>query len=153
MCHQMQHQGANQKKEVGRQTSSRGVLPHPCSCLRAPSVVLRDDSLGPYGPWPPRVLCLWYSPSKPNGVFCHALLQGIYLPNPGIKPRSPVLQAPSMAGGFFTGRPAKPLGIHPSPTCTHTPMNGTQKWEEQSASWQSHWDKRSQVKKELQKQP
>ena len=46
----MQHQGANQKKEVGRQTSSRGVLSHPCSCLRAPSVVLRADSLGPYGP-------------------------------------------------------------------------------------------------------
>ena len=39
MCHQIQHQGANQKKEVGRQTSSRGLLPQPHSCLRAPSVV------------------------------------------------------------------------------------------------------------------
>ena len=32
------------------------------------------------------------SPGKNTGVGCHAILQG-NLPNPGIKPRSPTLQA------------------------------------------------------------
>ena len=36
------------------------------------------------------------SPGKNTGVVCHALLQGIYLPNSGIKPRSPALQADSL---------------------------------------------------------
>ena len=35
------------------------------------------------------------SPGKNTGVGCHALLQG-NLPNPGIKPRSPALQADSL---------------------------------------------------------
>ena len=36
------------------------------------------------------------SPGKNSGVGCHALLQG-NLPNPGIKPRPPTLQADSLA--------------------------------------------------------
>ena len=35
------------------------------------------------------------SPGKTTEVGCHALLQG-NLPNPGIKPRSPALQADSL---------------------------------------------------------
>ena len=35
------------------------------------------------------------SPGKITGVGCHALLQG-NLPNPGIEPRSPALQADSL---------------------------------------------------------
>ena len=44
---------------------------------------------------------LWNFPGKSTGVGCHFLLQGIF-PNPGIKPRSPVLQADSL--------PAEPQG-------------------------------------------
>ena len=38
---------------------------------------------------------LWDSPGKNTGVGCHSLLQG-NLPDPGIKPRFPVLQADSL---------------------------------------------------------
>ena len=41
------------------------------------------------------------SPGKNTGVGCHALLQGD-LPNPGIEPKSPTLQADSL--------PAEPQG-------------------------------------------
>ena len=37
----------------------------------------------------------WDSPGKNTGVGCHFLLQGIF-PDPGIKPRSPALQADSL---------------------------------------------------------
>ena len=37
------------------------------------------------------------SPGKNTGVGCHALLQGIFPINPGIEPRSPTLQADSLA--------------------------------------------------------
>ena len=40
------------------------------------------------------------SPGKNTGVGCHALLQGIYLPDPGIKAAS--LSSPALAGGFYT---------------------------------------------------
>ena len=53
-----------------------------------------SDSLRPYGSWPARLLCPWYSPGKNTGVGCHFLIQGD-LPDPGIKPRSPALQADS----------------------------------------------------------
>ena len=36
------------------------------------------------------------SPGKNTRVGCHSLLQGIF-PDPGIKPRSPALQADSLA--------------------------------------------------------
>ena len=36
------------------------------------------------------------SPGKITGMGCHALLLGWDLPNPGIKPRSPALQAGSL---------------------------------------------------------
>ena len=53
---------------------------------------------------PPRLLCPWNSPGKNNGVGCHALLQG-NLPDPGIEPRSPTLQADSL----LSEPPGKPL--------------------------------------------
>ena len=43
-----------------------------------------------------RLLCPWNSPGKNTGVGCHSLL-----PDPGIKPWSPALQADSL--------PAEPL--------------------------------------------
>ena len=44
---------------------------------------------------PARLLCPWNSPGKNTGVGCHSLLQG-NLPNPGIKPSCPGLQADSL---------------------------------------------------------
>ena len=44
---------------------------------------------------PFRLLCPWDSPGKNTGVGCHFLLQGD-LPNPGIEPGSPALQADSL---------------------------------------------------------
>ena len=54
-----------------------------------------SSSLLPYGLHPARLLCPWDSPGKNTGVSCHALFQG-NLPNPGIEPRSPSLQADSL---------------------------------------------------------
>ena len=54
-----------------------------------------SDSLRPYGLWPARLFCPWDFLSKDTGVGCHLLLQGD-LPNPGIKPTFPALQADSL---------------------------------------------------------
>ena len=53
-----------------------------------------SNSLWPHGLQLASLLYPWYSPGKNTGVGCHALLQGS-LPNPGIEPRSPILQADS----------------------------------------------------------
>ena len=49
----------------------------------------------PHGLEPIRLLCPWGSPDKNTRVGCRSLLQGD-LPDPGIKPRSPALQADSL---------------------------------------------------------
>ena len=51
--------------------------------------------------WPHRLYSPWNSPGQNTGECSHSLLQG-NLPNPGIKPRSPTLQADSL--------PAEPQG-------------------------------------------
>ena len=48
-----------------------------------------------------RLLCPCDSPGKNTGAGCHFLLQG-NLPDPGIKPMSPMSSV--LAGGFFTTR-------------------------------------------------
>ena len=53
-------------------------------------IIVQQDELQPT-----RLLCLWDSLGKNTGVGCHFLLQG-NLPNPGVKPRSPTLQADSL---------------------------------------------------------
>ena len=45
------------------------------------------------------------SPGKNTGVGCHVLLQGVFLPNPGIKPRSSTLQVVSLP----SEPPGKPM--------------------------------------------
>ena len=45
------------------------------------------------------------SPGKNTGVGCHVLLQGAFLPNPGIKPRSSTLWADSLPPKL----PGKPM--------------------------------------------
>ena len=52
-------------------------------------------TLRPHGLQPTRLLCPWGSPGKNIGVGCHSLLQG-GLPNSGIKPGYPTLQADSL---------------------------------------------------------
>ena len=59
----------------------------------SPSVV--SDSLQSHKLQPSWLLCPWSSPGKNTSVGCHSLLQGIF-PDPGIKPRSPALQADSL---------------------------------------------------------
>ena len=49
----------------------------------------------PHGLQPARLLCPWDSPGKNTGVSGHALLQG-NLPDPGMEPRSPALQADTL---------------------------------------------------------
>ena len=49
------------------------------------------SNVQPHGLQPARLLCPWTSPGKNTGVGCHSLLQD--LPDPGIEPRSPALQA------------------------------------------------------------
>ena len=49
------------------------------------------------------------SPGNNTEVGCHALLQG-FLPNPGIKPRSPSLQADSLLSEP-PGKPMRGLGV------------------------------------------
>ena len=59
-------------------------------------VAVMSNSLQPHGLYSP-----WHSPGQNTGVGSLSLIQGI-LPNPGIKPMSPVLQADSL--------PAEPQG-------------------------------------------
>ena len=88
---------------------SPGDLPHPGehkyrilkmhlklkeSKCESHSVV--SDSLRPHGLYSP-----WNSPGQNTGVGTHSLSPGD-IPNPGIEPRSPILQADSL--------PAKPQG-------------------------------------------
>ena len=49
-----------------------------------------SDSLRPHG-----LYSTWSFPGQNTGVGSRSLLQG-YLPNPGIEPRSPALQADSL---------------------------------------------------------
>ena len=71
---------------------------HVCGVLVAQSVCVCCSfvfhSLKLHGLWPARFLCPWDSPVKNTGLGCHDLLQG-NLPDPGIEPRSPALQADS----------------------------------------------------------
>ena len=67
---------------------------HTVGCLAVLSQSVVSNSLQAHGLQPDRFLCPGDSPGKNTGVGGHALLQG-YLPNPGIEPRSPALQADS----------------------------------------------------------
>ena len=71
-----------------------------CVCI---SCLVMYNCLCVHTLWPYKLLCPWNSPGKNTGVGCHSLLQGD-LPNPGIKPRSPALQADSL--------PSEPIGKH-----------------------------------------
>ena len=67
-----------------------------------------SNSLQPRGLRPARFLCPWNSPGKNTGVGCHSFLQG-NLPDPGIKPESPILQADSLLSEP-PGKPRTMLG-------------------------------------------
>ena len=59
----------------------------------SPSVV--SDSLRPHGLQPTRLLCPWGFPGKNTGVDCHFPSSGD-LPDQGIEPECPALQADSL---------------------------------------------------------
>ena len=61
--------------------------------IRCCSVAQPCPTLQPCGLWPTRLLCPWGFPGKSTGVGRHSFLQGIF--PPGIKSRSPALQADS----------------------------------------------------------
>ena len=75
-----------------------------------------SNSLWPQGLQPTRLLCPWDSPGKNTGVGCHLPpTPPGNLPNPGIKPASPALQADS-----------RPLSYSRSPTVgIFTPLANT----------------------------
>ena len=58
------------------------------------TLLVVSDSLGPHGLKLTRLLCPWNFPGKNTGVGCHSLLRDLL--NPGVKPRSPTLQADSL---------------------------------------------------------
>ena len=58
------------------------------------SLSVASDSLQPHGLWPARLLCPWNFPDKNTEVSLQFPSKG-NLPNPGIEPRSPALQADS----------------------------------------------------------
>ena len=80
----MQDRKGQSKNQLSRNIRERESVSH--------SAV--PDSLQAHGLQPARLLCPRDSPGTDTGVGCHALLQG--LPNPGIQPRSPALQADSL---------------------------------------------------------
>ena len=55
-----------------------------------------SDSLRPHGPQPVRLLCPWNSPGKNVRVGCLPFPSPGTLPDPGIEPMSPALQADSL---------------------------------------------------------
>ena len=74
-------------------TDSQNTLYPNSSSTVSCSVVF--NSLQPHGLQPTRLFCPWVSPGKNIGVACHSLTPGD-LPDPGIKPGSPALQADSL---------------------------------------------------------
>ena len=73
--------------------TSTGILAVRCVCVLSRSVVL--DSLWPHGLQPARLLCPW---GFSRQEYCSELPfpSPGDLPNPGIQPRSPALQADSL---------------------------------------------------------
>ena len=69
------------------------------------------------------MVCPWDSPGKNTGVGCHSLLQG-NLPDPGIEPRSPALQADSLPSEL----PGKPLVVTQFKAC-HASVSMTDSYQ------------------------
>ena len=76
-------------------------MPSSLVWYKCVSRLIVSNSLWSQGLWPMRFLCPWNFPGKNTGVGCYFLLQRI-LPDPGIEPGSPALQADSL--------PSEPLG-------------------------------------------
>ena len=74
-----------------------------------------SNSLWPHGQYSP-----WNSPGQNTGVCSLSLLQGIF-PNPGIKPRFPILQVDSLpAEPRVTGKQRKSVYTERYHGCEHT---------------------------------
>ena len=86
---------------------------HACSVA---SVV--SNALGPYGLWPPRLLCPWDSSGRNTGVGCHALLQGIF-PIQGSNPRHFLCLLHWQVGSLPLAPPGKPMFFPDPPHAKH----------------------------------
>ena len=77
------------------------------------------------------------SPGKNTGVGCHVLLQGVFLPNPGIKPRSSKLQVVSLP----SEPPGKPMNTGLSSLSLLQGMFQTQEsnWDLLHCRWILYW--------------
>ena len=72
------------------------------------------NSLWLHGLQPARLLCLWNSPGKNNGVGSHSLLQGIFLTqglNPGLLHCSKFFTVWTIRGRPVSGRPMSNMQI------------------------------------------
>ena len=96
--------------EVGERSLKQGSL-------LSYSVV--SDSLQPRGLQSARLLCPWDSPGKNTGVGCQCPPPGD-LPNPGIKPRSPTVQADSFTS-WATREAQEYWSVLPFPSPGHLP--------------------------------
>ena len=74
--------------------------PEVCTCML--SCFSRVDSVPHYGLQQARLLCSWGFPRQEYHSVLPCRAPGD-IPNPGIKPMSPV--APALAGEFFTTEP------------------------------------------------
>ena len=74
-----------------------------CVCVCVKLLKLRPTLCDPVDSSPPvGVFCIYDSLGKNTGVGCHAFLQGIDLPDPGIEPKS--FMSSALKGRFFTTR-------------------------------------------------
>ena len=86
-----------------RMDSSSIVEVWTSECVLSHLVV--SNALWPYGPKPPRLLCLRDSPGNNTGVGCHALLHGIFLTwELNFMP----LMSPTLVGSLPLVPPGKP---------------------------------------------
>ena len=89
---------------------------HRCSCQLAPSC----PTLRPHGLQPARLLCPWDSPGKNTGGSWLPCPPPGDLPNLGIKPRFPTLQADSLPSEP-PEKPGEGFGIWMNSICQSSP--------------------------------
>ena len=77
---------------MGQRTTEKSIINIALSESESVTLSVASDSWQPHGLEPARLLCPWNFPDKNTEVSLPFPSKG-NLPNPGIEPRSPVLQA------------------------------------------------------------
>ena len=124
-----------ERQWIGRTSIPNELVEH----LPVPESVIcsvLSNSLWPHGLEPTRLLCPWDFPGKNTGVSIHSLLHA-GLPDPGIKPGSPTLQADSL--------PSEPPGSIYSTRNKMPTLSSCPSWQSMGqSSWKltpgaQHW--------------